>query len=180
MSAEIIFDAVKFAIEWSESQSKQSRTEDISARLASISSNLDDVWDRLRIIQAQTEQLILREVRAAFDALDDGRRSKNTAIVEARLRFAEDSFLKNTRLDPTSTLGGLTTTAIMLLAHQGLATICALRQDHEMAERHLLQLFVLDPRSARNEINPILYERRSPARCSSSFRDDLITLRRRR
>lgn len=164
MPAEIIVEAMKFAIEWTESLERDRQMEKIASELSDVSCKLDAV-------QKQLVQLILREVKAAFDALEDAKRTTNVATATARLRFAEDSFLRNTRLDPSIMLGGFAPTAIMAMAHQGLATICALRHDHELAERHLLRLFILEPRLARTELNPGLYEALFRPKCEDIYED---------
>jgi hypothetical protein len=164
MAAEIIIQATKFAIEWAGSLARHRQMEKIASELSDVSSKID-------VVQQQLGQLILREVRAAFDALEDAQRTTNVGTAMARLRFAEDSFLKNTRLDPGVMFGGVKPTIIMAMAHQGLAAICALRHDDEMAERHLLRLFMVDPRLARTELNPGLYDALFLPKCEDIYED---------
>lgn len=116
-----------------------------------------EVAERLARIQSGLDELLLRELRSAYDALGDALISQNAQTQSIRLGYAEESLLRNSNLDPTRRTGQYENKSIMALAHFGLAHICALRSDSPLAAKHLLKVFALDPREARTRLAPEVF-----------------------
>jgi len=120
-------------------------------RLKKISSDLDS-------LTKSVDELYLREIRSAFESLSDAYITKNDQTKNIRLRFAEESLLKNSNLDKTLTIGDYPSTNLMALSHYGLSIVCHLRNDNQMALKHILQTYKYSPRLASTELFPEFYE----------------------
>ncbi|EFL52319.1 hypothetical protein DesfrDRAFT_0808 [Solidesulfovibrio fructosivorans JJ]] len=123
--------------------------------------------NEIKHIKKSLDQLILREMGAAFEAIGDAITAQNNETKEVRLRFAEDNLLKNTSLDPSLKTGDVTNKYLMARANHGLAYICALRNDFITASKHLLRIFIISPRDARENILPELYKQEFFPKCTN-------------
>jgi hypothetical protein len=93
-----------------------------------------DRQTNLKLLIQKTDQMILREIDAAFDALNEARNApRASSFRNRRLTFAENKFLINTNLNKTLSTGNHPNTYWMAQAHYGLAVVCALRSEQKMA-----------------------------------------------
>lgn len=122
----------------------------LRAKLSAIEGKLDE-------LRHQGDQAITRELLGAFEAIGDATQSRNSDTIRSRLRFAEESFLRNTNLNPDLTTSGHSNSFLMMLAHIGLAYVSSLREDEVIVASHLLRAFAADPRKARTEYLNDLY-----------------------
>ncbi|MGB9940497.1 hypothetical protein [Methanosarcina sp.] len=120
-------------------------------RLKKIISDLDSLIKTV-------DELYLREIRAAFESLSDAYITKNMETKGIRLHFAEKNLLKNSNLDKNLIIGGYPSTHLMALAHYGLSIICHLRNDDNIALKHILQTYRYSPKLARTELFPEFYD----------------------
>ncbi len=121
-------------------------------RLATIEDHLNSLSNELDSLKRQGDQLIIREILGAYDAIEDAIKSKNAETISSRLRFAEESLLRNTNLDPELTTLGQKNSLWMIYSHLGLAFVAGLREDAHIAVSHLLRIFIIDPRTARQKL----------------------------
>jgi hypothetical protein len=124
---------------------------------------------QLNILIQKSDQLISREIKAAYEALDDALITSNIKTREIRLNFCEENLLKNTNLDPGLTTGGFSNKYWMALAHNGLAFVCTLREDSNLAAKHLIKIYECDPRLARQKLLPELYVQLFQPQCKNVF-----------
>jgi hypothetical protein len=141
-----------------------------AAKEDALSKRLDAIESALDRLARKADQLILREIKAAYEAIRVALTTDCDETREARLRFAEEHLLKNTSLDPSLETAGQPNAHWMALAHHGLALICARRDDQATAARHLLEMFVAAPREARRSLAPRLFTRCLKPRCGSAYR----------
>ncbi len=134
-----------------------------------ITKNLIKIQLKLDKLIQKSDQLILREIKSAYQAIDDARTTSNVETRDIRLKYAEDNLLKNTSLDSTLSTGGCQNTYLMALANYGLAFVCALRGDTQIAAIHLLRTYECDPRNARDELIPALFELLFEPECADTF-----------
>jgi hypothetical protein len=64
-----------------------------------VAKKMDEFSERLDVVTSKQDQLISREIKAAYSALQDYLISSNPQTKERRLAFAEDALLKNTKLN---------------------------------------------------------------------------------
>ena len=125
-----------------------------SASIASQRNFFEILTRRLDEFQSTLDQLILREIEAAVDALGDAKESKNHETIVIRLRFAETRLLVNTRLDPEGNTGPYRNRYLIAFSHHALAHVCCLRGDEDLAVKHLMRMFDIEPRKSREEFEP--------------------------
>ena len=128
-----------------------------------------DTQSKLTLLLQKTDQIILRDIAAAFEALKDANATRVRSTRNRLLTLAETNFYNNTKLDKTLKTGDHPNTYWMAQAHYGLAVLYALRSDGKMASRHTLQSFVADARQARLELAPELYESMFVPQCRDVF-----------
>ncbi len=131
-----------------------------------LNGRLDHIQSQLESLIKKSDQLILREIKSAFDAIADSFLSDNAETKAIRSSFAEECLLRNTRLDPALTTAGQPNTYWIALANYGLAHLCILRNDRKIAGRHLLRMFIADPHNARLNMAPYIYDAVFKPRCS--------------
>lgn len=126
--------------------------------LNKIKKSISSIDNDLNMLHAKSDQIIIREIKSAFDAINDALNSNNKLTRETRLKFAEEFLLKNTRLNPALETEGRGNHIWIALSNFGLAYICYLRYDQRLAARHLLKVFVDAPRMARKELAKDVFE----------------------
>lgn len=134
-----------------------------------IAKKLTERESKLSLLLQKSDQSILREIRAAFQALCDATVTQNPGTKERLLTLAETNLYNNTELDKSLKTGGYPNSYWMAEAHYGLAIIYALRRDDKMVARHLLRIFLVDPRQGRKELVPELYEEMFKPNCAAIF-----------
>ena len=140
-----------------------------ASKLVIESSKRDEILGRLNTIQSTLDQLILREIKSAYEAISDALVTNNEQTKNVRLNYAEESLLKNTSLDPALKTGEFYNAYLMALAHYGLAFVCVLRKDNQIAAKHLLRTYKFDPNISRTKLTPILFEEIFKPKCSNVF-----------
>jgi hypothetical protein len=148
-------------------------TVDLIIKLASLSSGASKAKAlnaKMSEIKSTIDDLVLREIKSAYDCIQDAIDTDNNKTREARFRAAEDNLLKNTRLSPERSTGRYSNTYLIALSHFGLAVICALRGDQKISARHILNLYTSEPRLARNKIAPDVYQELFLPKCSDLLR----------
>ncbi len=133
--------------------------EELVKRIAESQSQLQEVLKKV-------DQLILREINSAFDALRDATLTDSAETKERRLNFAEDQLLRCTGLELNSKIGDHSSAYWVGLSHFGLFTISRLRGDDMLAARHVLKTFVSDPQTARTRYFPEVYASVFQPECS--------------
>jgi hypothetical protein len=129
-----------------------------------------DRQSKLTLLLQKTDQMILREIAAAFEALNDAKNATRIRSTRNRLlTLAENNFRNNTNLDKTLKTGDHPNTYWMAQAHYGLAVVCALRSEEKMASDRILRSFIADARQARLELAPELYESMFVSQCRDIF-----------
>ncbi len=141
-----------------------------ASKLVIESSKRNEIIGRLNAIQSTLDQLILREIKSAYEAISDALVTTSEQTKNVRLNYAEESLLKNTNLDPTLKTGDFHNNYLMALANYGLAFVCMLRNDEQIAAKHLLRSYKFDPRTARTILTPSLYEDVFKPKCSDVFK----------
>ncbi len=131
--------------------------------------SISSINRKLDLLNAKSDQMITREIKSAFDAIDDALESSNKETREIRLKYSEECLLKNTRLDPSLPTEGRQNNEWIALANFGLAYICIMRQDQELAAKHLLRTFLYDPRAARTELLSDIYSAIFKPKCNDLF-----------
>lgn len=126
--------------------------------LNKIKKSITVIDNNLNILNAKSDQVITKEIKSAFDAINDALYSNNNLSRENRLKFAEVFLLKNTRLNPTLETEGRGNNIWIAFSNFGLSYICFLRNDQRLAARHLLKVFVDAPRMARKELAKDIFE----------------------
>ena len=139
-----------------------------ASKLVIESSKRDEILGRLNTIQSTLDQLILREIKSAYEAISDALVTNNEQTKNVRLNYAEESLLKNTSLDPALKTGEFYNAYLMALAHYGLAFVCVLRKDNQIAAKHLLRTYKFDPNISRTKLTPILFEEIFKPKCSNA------------
>ena len=66
---------------------------------AKLSRQISDIQSKLDIIIAKSDQLIIREIMAAYKAIDDALSTDSDKTRQIRLSFAEEHLLKNISLN---------------------------------------------------------------------------------
>jgi len=130
---------------------------------------ISQINSKLDALNEKIDQMITRELKSAFDAIDDALESSNKETKEIRLRYAEEHLLKNTRINPSLSSEGRENYKWIALANFGLAYICIMRHDHKIAARHFLRTFLYDPHIARTELLPDIYTAVFEPKCSEIF-----------
>lgn len=128
-----------------------------------------DVIERLSKIQTSLDQLVFRELIAAYESLNDALVTDNQETKMNRLHFAEQNLLKNTGLNPALSTSNIPNSRLMASAHFGLAVICSLRDDDVMAATHFLRVYRSDPNYARIILLPNIYSELFKPKCSDLF-----------
>lgn len=118
----------------------------LNQRLSAIEKHLSE------LIKKQ-DQMITREIKSAFDAINDSLTTENERTREKRLDFAEDNLLKNTRLDIALETDDKPNGYWICLANFGLSFVCGIRNDAIIGIKHLIKSFEADAVLAR-EIYP--------------------------
>ena len=129
----------------------------------------DAIKQQLNTIQAALDQLITREIKGGYEALANANISSHPTTKEKYLSFAEDCFLKNTSLDPQLQTNGKMNGYFIALAYYGLAILTAERGDLLLSARHLIRVFEFDPRSARTQLAPKVFEQYFKCHCSRAY-----------
>jgi hypothetical protein len=119
--------------------------------------HISDLRNRLDRVERKQDQLILRELRASFAAIQDAIATSNPETRRIRMEFAEENLLKNTELDPGLKAGGIENSVHMARAHHALFLVACLRPDELLAARHLRRAFEANPRIARLQLFPDVY-----------------------
>jgi hypothetical protein len=118
----------------------------LNQRLSAIDKHLSE------LIKKQ-DQMITREIKSAFDSINDAISTENEKTREKRLDFAEDNLLKNTRLDINLQTDEKPNGYWICLANFGLSFVCGIRNDAIIGIKHLIKSFEADATLAR-EIYP--------------------------
>lgn len=129
----------------------------------------DEVIESIRTVQSTLDQLILREIDSAFDAIGDALITQNEQTRVIRLNYAEENLLRNTSLDSSLTTGNYKNIYLITLAHYGLAFVCSLRGDRVIAAKHLIRCYKFDSHVSRTELTPMLFEKFFKPKCSDIF-----------
>jgi hypothetical protein len=116
----------------------------------------------------KVDQVFLRDIKSGFEALGDGLESKNAETRRLRLEFAEKVLLNNTTLQPGFT-GGSSNEYLMAQCHYGLSIIASQRADDDLAARHVLRAFAVDPYSARTEFFPKVFTEVFDPKCADIY-----------
>lgn len=133
--------------------------QELVKRIAESQSQIQEVLKKV-------DQLILREINSAFDALRDATLTDNAETRERRLNFAEDQLLRCTGLELNTKIGGRPSAYWVGLSHFGLFTISKLRGDEMLAVRHVLKTFATDPETARASHFPEVYAKVFQPECT--------------
>lgn len=141
-----------------------------TVEMISIKRSLGKIQTTLNDMMQRYDQLITREIKSAYEALSDAMTTNSEYTRKMRLDFAENNLLKNTNLDSSLCTGGLSNNYLMAISHYGLSFICKLRGDDVVAAKHLLRAFEMDPRKAREELLPELYEGFFKNKCENANR----------
>ncbi|GAQ84179.1 Hypothetical [Klebsormidium nitens] len=126
----------------------------------------DQLRQGLSSLLQLAEQDVLRDLNSGLAALEDSIESQNEGTRQSRLQFAEQQLLRCTHLDPSLSTGGQPNTYLMAVAHHKLALAGTLRGDRVIAAKHILKCFIADPRAARLELAPDLYQQLFEPRCT--------------
>jgi hypothetical protein len=133
--------------------------EDTTGRkLKDIDHKVERVLEKLKAQDSKIDQLITREIKSAFKAIQDACISNNEETKKLRLKFAEEQLLKNTMLDVSQSTEGQSNNYWMAVCHYGLTLLCVVRGDHEISERHAASVFQHAPREAREKLLPEVWE----------------------
>lgn len=121
------------------------------------------------LLSQKIDQLITREIHAGLSAIQDATSTTNEETKQIRLRFAEEQLLKNTQLDFKLETGGKKNGYWMAQSHLGLVNICLVREDSKIAHKHLLSIFVCDPRLARTKLAPEIWKKIFKPECKKVY-----------
>ncbi|MBW4479966.1 MAG: hypothetical protein KME54_24785 [Tolypothrix brevis GSE-NOS-MK-07-07A] len=115
----------------------------------------------IKNILEKVDQILLRDISSAFDALNDATLTNNEAAKERRLNYAEEQLLRCTGLNANSknNIGKYSPAYWVGLSHFGLFTVSKLRGDEILAVRHVLKTYVADPETARKNHFPEVYNK---------------------
>lgn len=127
------------------------KTERLKRELAALNDKVSD------LIQ-HADQLLMREVAAGFQALQDACQAKDPRTREARLQVAEHLFLLDANLQPHLTTAGRPNYLIIGTANQGLALASFLRGENHLAASYILRCFIASPRQAREHLFSDFYQ----------------------
>lgn len=126
------------------------------ANKAIIAHKLTMIEKNISVMLKKQDQLVTREIKAAFDAINDLLISNSEETIKQRLIFAENNLLKNTRLNTELTTEEKSNKYWISLSNIGLSFVCGLRNDIVIGVRHILKSFEANPQIAR-EIFPEFY-----------------------
>jgi hypothetical protein len=107
-----------------------------------------DGQSKLLLLLRKTDQAILREIAAAFEAFADANATNSVESCERLHTLAETNLYDNTNLDRALTTGDHPNSYWMAQGHYLLALLYALRGDGRMASPHPLRILCADPRQA--------------------------------
>lgn len=115
----------------------------------------------IKNILEKVDQILLRDISSAFDALSDATLTNNEAAKKRRLNYAEEQLLRCTGLNANSknNIGKYSPAYWVGLSHFGLFTVSKLRGDEILAVRHVLKTYVADPETARKNHFPEVYKK---------------------
>jgi hypothetical protein len=122
------------------------------------------------LLSKKIDQIILRDIYSAFGAIKDATSTLNEETKQIRLKFAEESLLRNTGLDPSIETGGYSNSHWMAQSHHGLMQICSLRRDSKIAVKHLLNTYICDPRDARKTLSPEIFVKVFQPMCKEIYK----------
>ena len=117
-----------------------------------------ELMQTLGQLQAAMDQQITREILGAYEALANSVEATGEGTRHRYLDFAEQSFLKNTNLNPSLTTAGKPNSYYIALAYLGLSSICLVRDESRLAVRFVYSAFRFDPNECRSNHVPEVYE----------------------
>ena len=121
----------------------------------------------IKSILEKVDQIFLRDISSAFDAINDATLTNNEAARERRLNYAEEQLLRCTGLniDSKNNIGKYSPAYWVALSHFGLFTVSKLRGDKILAVRHVLKTYLAEPKIARTNHFPGVYRRLFLPKC---------------
>ncbi len=122
-----------------------------------IAKRLAENQSALATLLQKSDESLLREFFAGFQALGDAISSSVPASRERLLTLAEGNLYRTSPLNPKLTIGGKSNSYWMALSHYGLAVVCTLRGDELLAAKHTLRIIEADPRLGRTQLVPELF-----------------------
>jgi hypothetical protein len=111
----------------------------ISKQLNINTDKLDAINSKLDYLIETCDEIILRELKAAYKSL-------------------EDNLSRNTGLDPEKQTGTVSNADIVAYSYYGLAFVSTIRNETQLTERYVLRMFESCSRLARTELAPAVFK----------------------
>lgn len=138
------------------------KSEELRHDLAKINRGLEEISGAL-------DQLITREMGAAFQALAEAQATTREDVRASRLQLAEHLFLLNANLDARRETSAERNDHLIARAFSGLALASRFRGDEELACSYVLRAFEVDPRQARVDLFPETFKNFFVPLCADLF-----------
>jgi hypothetical protein len=140
----------------------------ISEKLNINTDKLDAINSKLDYLIETCDELILRELRAAYKSLEDYLMVGDNSAGNLLDRI-EDNLSRNTGLDPAKHTGTVSNADIIAFSYYGLAFVSAIRNETQLAERYILRMFESGSRLARTDLAPAVFAEIFQPECQECY-----------
>lgn len=136
----------------------QTSTDQLQASTDRLQASTDQLQTSANRLQAAADQQVTREILGAFEAMTNAAEAVHDSTRERYLRFAEETLLRNTNLNPHLQTADKPNSEYIALVYSGLSSICLLREEQRLALKHILQAFRFDPKNCRAQYAPQVFD----------------------
>lgn len=132
---------------------------------------LEEINEKLDQLMQISSEVILRDVRSAFKAIEDYLfLSRRGEAKPEKLDRIEDILQRNTGLNPEGKTGGVSNANIMAFSYLGLVYTHAIKGEFSLADRYILRMFEAGPRVARTALAPKVFKKVFRPQCKGTFK----------
>lgn len=141
---------------------------------------LGEIDEKLDQLLQISSEVILRDVRSAFKAIEDYLYlSRRGEAKPEKLERIEDILQRNTGLNPEGETGGVANADIMAYSYLGLVYTHAIKGEFSLADRYILRMFETGSRLARTSLAPQVFKKVFHPLCKGTFKLHKDEMRRR-